>query len=213
MKIAIVDTGVGNTRSVANMMRRTRLDRPVEILITDQASELEMADGLVLPGVGAFDAGMRKLHQSGLDEILSALVASGRPVMGLCLGMQLMLEGSEEGNAEGLGWIPGGCLRLPNLSPNGEKMRVPHMGWNVVEPPDDNVIYPQDGEEIRYYFDHSFALTNPAPGTAYGITNYGVQFAAGVRMGHLFGFQFHPERSHRFGLALFEQYLSYVEGQ
>jgi glutamine amidotransferase len=205
--IAIVDVGLGNPGSVANMLRKVG----AEAVRTDDAAVLVAADAVVLPGVGAFDVGMARLHEHGLVQPLGEqVVDAGRPVLGICLGMQLLAEGSEEGRAAGLGWVPGMVRRLPAERPDGTRQPVPHMGWNVARPVRSGTPFDAAGEDARFYFVHSYAF-EPADGAdVLATTTYGIDFCSAVRRGNVTGVQFHPEKSHRHGLAFLRRFTEEV---
>ncbi len=208
MNLMIVNSGVGNVRSVANMLKRLRVDAT----IIDDPSALVQADAVILPGVGSFDAAMHRLRASGLKSALDDLAADGRtPIMGICLGMQLLADGSEEGDEPGFGWIPGIIRRLRPQDGGAERLRVPHMGWNLVKPTGDPILL--DGFEgiPRFYFDHSYHFVPNEAADISATARYGIDLVAGVRRGPIFGVQFHPEKSHRFGLAMFENFVSFVQ--
>lgn len=207
MKIVIVNTGVGNVRSVANMLQRLK----AAAQISDDPAVIREADALILPGVGSYDAAIRRFRAAALMEVLNNKVAhQGVPALGLCLGMQLLTEGSDEGQERGFGWIPGRLTRLNALGADREKIRVPHMGWNIIRETAGCVLYDGLGDEPRFYFDHSYFFGLQYPGHVCGQVDYGGRFAAGIRHGNLFGVQFHPEKSHRFGLGLFRNFLEYA---
>ncbi|MCZ7594388.1 MAG: imidazole glycerol phosphate synthase subunit HisH [Hyphomicrobium sp.] len=208
MKLVIVNSGVGNVRSVANMLKRLC----VEAEISDDPRALAAADALVLPGVGSFDAAMRRLRASGLKSVLDDLAAAGRtPMLGICLGMQLMGEGSEEGQEPGFGWIGGEFKRFQTSDGGGELIRIPHMGWNVVTVQnDDDPLYAGFTHPPRFYFDHSYYFVPRDAKVAAVMARHGVDFPAGVRQGLLFGVQFHPEKSHRFGFRLLSNFASFA---
>lgn len=207
MKVVIVNSGVANVRSVANMLRRIKTDSE----ISDDPAVVATADVLILPGVGSFDAAMGKFRTRGLVETLNEKVlVQETPVLGLCLGMQVMGDASEEGVEPGFGWIPGKLRKLSLQGADGSSVRVPHMGWNLIHDRDGCLLYDGMGDEVRFYFDHSYYFIPDDPRHYCGTVNYGVRFAAGIRRGNIFGVQFHPEKSHRFGLALFENFIGYA---
>lgn len=206
MTICVVNSGVANVRSVVNMVKRHK----VLAKIVDAPEELDEASAVILPGVGSYDAAMKRLRSGNLYAALTQAAMERRiPVLGLCLGMQLMAEGSEEGEQPGFGWVPGRFLRLTANAQ--QKLRVPHMGWNVVGNTDGLELYKGMGEECRFYFDHSYYYPLDAGAEVYGVSHHGLDFAAGFRFENLFGFQFHPEKSHRFGFQLFGNFLAHVE--
>ena len=207
MKLVIVNSGVGNIRSVANMLRRVG----VEAVISDKAAEIEFADAIILPGVGSFDAAMRRFRASELAVALDDKAREGRtPMLGICLGMQLMGERSEEGEEPGFGWIEGESRRF--LPSDGEMVpiRVPHMGWNLVAAEHGDPIYAGFDQTPRFYFDHSYYFVPRNPAVSAVKARHGVEFAAGFRKGLIFGVQFHPEKSHRFGFKLLSNFAAFA---
>jgi glutamine amidotransferase len=196
--ITIVDSGVSNVRSVANMLRKAGV--PAEI--TTDPAVVAQATKLILPGVGAFDAGMRALREHGLREVLERKVlAEKTPVLGICLGMQLLAGDSEEGQEPGLGWIDGRVVRF--RFPSGTPPRkVPHMGWNVIEPRRPSPLFDGLDADARFYFVHSFHVECRRPEDVLATTSYGLPIVASVARDNVFGVQFHPEKSHRYGMAL-----------
>lgn len=195
MTIAVLDYGMGNLRSVARAIEHVG-GTPE---ITDDARTALGADGLVVPGVGHFGACMRNLRERGLDAVVTGFAASGRPTFGVCVGMQILFEGSEEDPADGLGLFAGGSRRLP------ADVKVPHMGWNTVEWTRKHPFIRDVPPDARFYFVHSFA---PDPDeAAIGVTEHGRPFAAAVSRGNVFATQFHPERSGEAGLQLYESFV------
>jgi len=193
--IAVLDYGMGNLRSVARAIEHVGGTPEV----TDDARTALGADGLVVPGVGHFGACMRNLRERGLDAVVTGFAASGRPTFGVCVGMQSLFEGSEEDPADGLGLFAGGSRRLP------ADVKVPHMGWNTVEWTRPHPFIRDVPPDARFYFVHSFA---PDPGeAAIGVTEHGRPFAAAVSRGNVFATQFHPERSGKAGLQLYESFV------
>ena len=192
-RVAILDYGMGNIRSVSKAVYRAG-GRP---LVTSDPGEAAAADAMVVPGVGAFGACMEGLRGRGLDRAVLEFAEGDRPLLGVCLGMQVLFERSEEGDAKGLGILRGGVVRLPS------DVKVPHMGWNEVEwtsrPP---LVEGLDGG-VRFYFVHSYACAPEEPVTV-GETEHGVRFAAAVARDNLFGTQFHPEKSGDAGLRIYE---------
>jgi glutamine amidotransferase len=199
-RVAIVDYGMGNVGSVANMLRRIG----VEASITRDLAELSRADKLVLPGVGAFDRGMENLTQLGLVDHLTNLVQNDeRPILGICLGMQLMTARSEEGQERGLGWLDAETIQLER----GANLRIPHMGWNYVRPVNGSPLFDAEDEEQRYYFVHSYRAVCRNPADVAAVATYGSDFVAAFSRGRIHGVQFHPEKSHRFGMALLRRFV------
>lgn len=195
-RIGIVDYGVGNLGSVRNMLRRVGCDA----VIVASAEEMRECAKLVLPGVGAFDRAMERLDASGLRGPLDEMALGKEvPLLGICLGMQLLTRGSEEGNLPGLGYIAAEAKRFPRNS----GLKVPHMGWNAVERSTPSPLTAEFQEETRFYFVHSYYVLADQPENSILKCRYGLEFDAGIARGNIFGAQFHPEKSHRFGKALF----------
>jgi glutamine amidotransferase len=198
--ITIVSYGVGNLGSMLNMFKRLGVAARAE---ADPAA-IRTAQKLVLPGVGAFDAAMARIDGvPGLREALDhqALVARV-PVLGVCLGMQLLTRGSEEGVRPGLGWLAASTSRFPRQP----GLKVPHMGWNTVEITSPSPLTRDLGEEPRYYFVHSYHVTVDNPADALLRAHHGVTFDAAIGRDNLFGVQFHPEKSHRFGMRILKNF-------
>jgi imidazole glycerol-phosphate synthase subunit HisH len=198
--ITIVNTGIANVNSVRNMLVRLGSD----VRITDDAALVRASGKLILPGVGAFDAGMRALNGSGLGEAVRAAVQErGAWLLGICLGMQLLLDGSEEGELPGLALVPGGAKKF-RVEAAG--LRVPHMGWNVVRWLRESPVFAQDEADQRFYFVHSYHVECRDPADVLGVTPYGDEFVSVLQRGRVLGAQFHPEKSHRFGMDVLGRY-------
>lgn len=197
--ITIVDYGMGNIGSVANMIRHVG----GESRITSDPAAVAQADKLILPGVGHFDAGMSALRATGLADAVKAAAGRSALLLGICLGMQLLLEESEEGGSQGLGLVPG---RARRLALNG-RLRVPHMGWAPVTPVRPSRLFAPASEEQRFYFVHSYHAHCTRAEDVVGVTEYGQPFVSAFERGNIMGVQFHPEKSHRFGMTLFRRYL------
>ncbi|MEO7720527.1 MAG: imidazole glycerol phosphate synthase subunit HisH [Pseudolysinimonas sp.] len=200
MSVALIDYGLGNLGSVANMLKRAgaearRVSTPEDILASER---------VLLPGVGAFDEGVSRLADQGLIEPLREFAASGRPFLGICLGMQLLLEGSEEGEHAGLGLIPGRSIRFSET----DGLRVPHMGWNTIQPKRLDGILDDLPADSRFYFVHSYHVMPDRDEDVLATTDYGQQFASMVRSGNVVGAQFHPEKSHAFGLSILKRFAA-----
>jgi len=199
--IVIVDYGLGNVGAVANMLRKVGARARISASVAD----IDSADKLILPGVGHFDSGMARLHASGLVPMLTEQVLGKRkPVLGICLGMQMMTRGSEEGSRPGLGWVDAFTHRFPDL----DGLRVPHMGWNTVQPKSRARLFAQNGEEERFYFVHSYFVKTADPGHVAATCGHGIDFVAAFQVDHIFGVQFHPEKSHLFGMGLLKRFIA-----
>jgi len=192
--IAIVDYGLGNLKSV-----KSALDRlGVEAVITSEAAAILGADGVIFPGVGAFQRAMENLGKLGLVEPLEQFAASGRPFLGICLGLQLLFgESSEHGRHEGLNVIPGKVVRF-----GAADLKVPHMGWNQVRQERSSPLFEGVPDESFFYFAHSYYAQPDEAGVVIGSTEYGVRFASAVQEGNVFATQFHPEKSGPTGLRM-----------
>lgn len=203
--IVVVDTGVANLGSIANMLRKIG----AEAVISDQGPNIERARKLILPGVGAFDRGMTALRERGLVDVLTARVLEDKvPLLGLCLGMQLLTRGSEEGRLPGLGWLDARTVRFQFTGESG--LKVPHMGWNHLEACRPHPLLQGLGGDARFYFVHSYHLECDDPGLVLGQTTYGYRFASAVARDNIMGFQFHPEKSHRFGMTVLRNFAQQV---
>ena len=222
--ITIVDYGVGNLGSIVNMLKKVG----AKAQASSDPDVLRQAEKLILPGVGAFDAGMRKLNEAGLVPLLNELVLEKKvPVIGLCLGMQLLTKGSEEGTEAGLGWIDAQTVRF-KFGPENAHLKVPHMGWNTldIQRPHPLVSDPSTparpaepgragsghslGPESRFYFVHSYHVVCADPADVVAYTDYGYPIAAIVNKGNIMGAQFHPEKSHKYGMQLLRNFAECV---
>ena len=198
--IGIVDYGLGNLGSIRNMLKKVG----GESIVLEDPAELDQVSKIILPGVGAFDTGMRRLQEGGWIEPLNKKVFVDQvPVLGICLGMQLMTNGSEEGTLPGLGWVPGKVLRF---RPQDGSLKVPHMGWNAAASWKTSPICQLEGEK-RFYFVHSYYVELEDSEHTLFITNYGQTFVSGFEKDNVIGVQFHPEKSHKFGIHLFENFV------
>ena len=201
--IVVVDYGVGNIASVLNMLKRVG----AKAKASNSREDIEQADKLILPGVGAFDAGMQTLRKSGLIEVLNEQVlGKQKPVMGVCLGSQMLGNGSEEGGEPGLGWIDMDIVRFEKR----EGRKVPHMGWNEVTPQLQHPILTGLNQLSRFYFVHSYYMLPRQAENTLLTANYDQQFTAAVVRDNILGFQFHPEKSHKFGMQLFKNFVELV---
>jgi glutamine amidotransferase len=201
--VTVVNSGVGNLGAIPNMLKRLG----ATATITSDADRIAAAERIILPGVGAFDAAMSSLRCMGLVETLNELVLVRRvPTLGLCLGMQLLTDGSEEGDQPGLGWIPGRVVRF-RLDGSDRSLHVPQMGWNTVRVVRPVALLAGLGERPRFYFAHSYHLECDDPADIVGVTTHGYDFPSVVQRGNVMGAQFHPEKSHRFGMKILGNFL------
>ncbi len=204
MMVAVVDFGLGNLRSLINAFECFAVD----VRVTDSPAEIEQADKIVLPGVGAFDAGMRGLRERGLVEVLdSKVLGKTTPILGVCLGMQLILQGSEEGELPGLGWIDRCVVSLGKDVPG---IKIPHIGWSEVQLPKASTLFNDMESPLDFYFVHSYCLprSEATDSIAVGVAEHGVPFVAAYESGNIMGVQFHPEKSQLAGMKLLENFLA-----
>lgn len=199
--ITIVDYGMGNLGSVQNMFKRVGV--PAEI--TSSIEQIKKAEKLLLPGVGAFDAAMSRINEQGLREVLNQkAVVDKIPVLGICLGMQLLTDSSEEGVLPGLGWIPGKALNFKGRIDSN--LKIPHMGWNVIRIVKETPLTRGFEGETRFYFVHSYFVQVNDASNQMMRTTYGIEFDSAIVRDNIWGAQFHPEKSHAFGMKLFENF-------
>jgi imidazole glycerol-phosphate synthase subunit HisH len=200
--ITIVDYGLGNIRAFSNLYKRMNIETRVAKTTTD----FETATKIILPGVGAFDQAMQLLNGSGMRSELDRLVLEKKiPVLGVCVGMQILAQGSDEGSLPGLGWIPG-RVRALRLVPDWPGLPLPHMGWNDVQPAAEAALFRGMENEAHFYFLHSFFFECARPEHTMATANYGIDFACTVQSGNIMGVQFHPEKSHSCGSRLLKNF-------
>lgn len=202
--IAIIDYRMGNLRSVQKGFEHAGV---ADVVVTDDPQVVRRADGIVLPGVGAFRDAAANLKASGVEEALFERVSAGVPFLGICLGLQLLADvGYEDGEWAGLGLVPGTCERL-----SGD-VKVPHIGWNTVEYPRESPLFDGIPESTAFYFVHSYRIVPASDGVVIGSTEYGVRFAAAVQRDNVYAVQFHPEKSSTLGLKLLSNFGRIVDG-
>jgi len=200
--ITIIDYGLGNIRAFLNVYKRHN----IEARTARSADELAGATKVILPGVGAFDHAMERLEQSGMRATLDDLVLERRaPVLGVCVGMQMLAHGSDEGKRPGLGWIDGHVRAFRSWEP-ARRLPVPHMGWNDVRPTSGSGLFRDLDSEARFYFLHSFFFECAQPEDVRAVSPYGADFSSAVGHGNVHGVQFHPEKSHHFGTRLLRNF-------
>lgn len=198
--IGVIDYGVGNLASIINMFRRAG----VKAHRCSDPDAITAAAKLLLPGVGSFDHCLRSFEASGLPGPVTEAVEAGKPLLGICVGMQMLTRGSEEGGLPGLGWLDAKTRRFQIDASSG--LKVPHMGWNDVRVSRTNPLL--DRGEQRFYFLHSYHVVCDDRDDVIGEATHGYPFACAVARGNVFGVQFHPEKSHRFGLQLFRNFAA-----
>lgn len=201
--IYIINYGVGNLNSISNIIKKVG----GESMIISDVSMLKHAKKIILPGVGAFDHAMKKLAEHGwTDELTDTVVNRKIPTLGICLGMQMLCKKSEEGILPGLGWIDAEVKKF-SFSEN-LNLKIPHMGWNQVNVKKENPLIKNPEEEHRFYFVHSYHVVCNNNDDILGTTNYGIEFTSSVSHNNIYGAQFHPEKSHRFGMELLKNFIA-----
>lgn len=199
--IAIIDYDAGNIKSVEKAM----LSLGEEVVITRDAEIILSADGVILPGVGAFGDAMEKLHAYGLVEVIHKCVENGTPFLGICLGLQLLFESSEESpGVEGLHILDGKILRIPDA----EGLKIPHIGWNDLSFPNEGRLFKGLPENSYVYFVHSYYLKADDEGIVTATTEYGTHIHASVEKGNVYACQFHPEKSSEVGLQILKNFIA-----
>jgi glutamine amidotransferase len=201
--ITIIDYGMGNFGSIKNMFKYIGVEASIE----SDPDKIKNASKILLPGVGSFDTAMKKINESNLKEVLNEKALKEQvPVLGICLGMQLLTNSSEEGQLEGLGWIKASTLRFQERI--DKKYRIPHMGWNVVNKSNESKLTKdfESFEELRFYFVHSYFVQVEDEKNSILKTDYGIEFDSAIQKDNIYGAQFHPEKSHKFGMKLFENF-------
>jgi glutamine amidotransferase len=202
--IAIANYGLGNVKAFLNIFR----DLGVDAKAAGTAAELQQASRIILPGVGAFDWAMARLNGSGLREALDEMVLDRHvPVLGVCVGMQMMCRNSGEGALPGLGWLDAEVVRFQAAEGSNEVIRLPQMGWNDVLPESRQCLF-HGMDDVRCYFLHSYYVRPQDPAIALAHTDYGGVFTSAVRAGNVFATQFHPEKSHDWGVAILRNFAA-----
>jgi len=201
--VIIIDYGMGNLRSILRKFDRLK----IEAVISSSPEVIEKASKIILPGVGYFAEGMKKLKEMELIPLLEKLVlVEKRPILGICLGMQLLTKYSEEGNVEGIGWIDAQTIKF-KFDTN---LRIPHVGWNKINVVRRSVLFYDIDLEKRFYFTHSFYIKSNCPQNIVATTDYGFDFVSCFQRDNIYGTQFHPEKSHKHGLKLFENFVTFA---
>ncbi len=199
--IVIVDYGIGNLASVLNMFKKIGVK---EVVISNNEEVISRADKILLPGVGAFDAGMKNLENSKLIAVLNDKVIKEKvPILGICLGMQLLTQKSEEGELKGLGWVDAETVKFKFDA--SLKLKIPHMGWNYIKIQRENPLVKMDSKN-RYYFVHSYYVKCHNQSQSIATSEFGLDFTCMVNKDNIFGAQFHPEKSLKFGMKLLENF-------
>lgn len=197
--LLIIDYGLGNLVSVKNMFKKLG----VPAVISDNISEIESAEKLILPGVGAFDNGMNLIKQKGLIDVLNKRVLVDKtPILGICLGMQLLTKSSEEGKEKGLGWIDADTIKFTF---DNKELKIPHMGWNYIQVKKQNKLISTEGKH-RFYFVHSYYVKCHNENDIIATCDYGNEFTCVLNHGNIYGAQFHPEKSLKFGMEVLNNF-------
>jgi glutamine amidotransferase len=203
-KITIINYGAGNLLSVKNMLKKAGAN---EVLISDRSDEIADAEQLILPGVGHFDFGMKSLKSSGLIPVIEKKVFEDKtPILGICLGAQLMTQSSDEGSESGLGWVEAKTVAFDKMK-FAMPLKVPHMGWNDVNSKKDCTLFKDMHTDPRFYFVHSYHFQMDHAEDIWLETEYGYKFCAAFQRDNIYSCQFHPEKSHKFGLQLMKNFV------
>lgn len=203
--IAVIGYGSGNVKAIQNIYKRLNID----CIVAETPSQLAKATHMVLPGVGAFDTTLGLLEKSGMREALDHHVKVDKvPILGICVGMQIMAEASEEGKAQGLGWVKGHVRRL-KIDSIAYKPYLPHLGWNSIETSQSHALFTGVEPSQGFYFLHSYFFDCVEPEATLATTEYGDRFTVSVHNENVFGVQFHPEKSHHNGIQVFKNFASF----
>lgn len=204
MMLVIIDYEVGNLTSIKKMLKKAGC---ADAIISGKLEDIEKATKLILPGVGHFDYGMSQLHSSGLVEMLNKKVLKDKvPILGICLGAQLLTRGSEEGSQQGLGWIAADTVKF-DVAKLADNLKIPHMGWSDVTFKNEAPLFNNMPHDSRFYFVHSYHLKCDNINDIAATTKYGYEFAAGIIKDNIMGMQFHPEKSHKYGMQLLSNFV------
>jgi glutamine amidotransferase len=204
--IVIIDYGLGNLGSIHNMFKKLGVDA----LISAEHEVIKSADKLILPGVGSFDAGMKNLEEYRLVPVLNDRVLQNEAqILGICLGMQLLGNRSEEGTKPGFGWIDAQTVRF-KFDSDQKKMKIPHMGWNTVDLYQPDSLFDGLESDNRFYFVHSYHVVCTHSSNVLAQTSYGINFTSALVKNNIMGVQFHPEKSHKFGMQLLKNFAERV---
>ena len=201
--IVIIDYGLGNVNALYTVFKN--LNIPVKI--SSSLSDLKNADKLILPGVGAYDYAMEKLNKSGIRDILNEqILIKKKDILGICVGMQMMAECSEEGQMDGLGWVKGDVLHFEHIKSDNKNMDIPHMGWNNITINKENPLLAELSNSSYFYFLHSYYFETHDNTNIVSTTKYGNHFVSTINKENIFGVQFHPEKSHQSGVQLLKNF-------
>ncbi|MDB4665063.1 imidazole glycerol phosphate synthase subunit HisH [Verrucomicrobia bacterium] len=205
MKILVLDFGIGNVGSIRSMYRKIGY----QVIVSGQADAISEASHFILPGVGAFDTGIKRMKESdGFNELCRQVLEFKKPLLGICLGMQLLTQRSEEGVEKGLGWIDGETKRFDFSKINfaSKALKIPHMRWNEIEASESDPLLGGYEQTPRFYFVHSYHVCCNNSQESIATTVHGIKFTSCIRRDNVMGVQFHPEKSHRYGLKVLENF-------
>ena len=203
MNIGILDYEISNIASVSKMIKKVG-GNPIIVTSNDQLMNI---DKLIIPGVGSFDYGIKQISKRfDMKKLKDLAFVKKIPILGICLGMQLLCLSSEEGNMKGLGFINAKVKKLP--LDKSKDYKLPHMGWNEINIKKENLLIPSQKELQRFYFVHTFFVSPIDKSIVFATTNHGIDFCSGFQKENIFGVQFHPEKSHKFGIKLFEKFIN-----
>ena len=203
MKVVVVDAGFGNIGSLAHKLHVLG----IKCVIAKEPEQVLSADKLLLPGVGFFSAAMQRLKERAFTAVLNEMVLKrGTPLLGICLGVQLFSQRSEEGDVEGFGWVPGRVVRF-RFSGDANRLRIPHVGWNNVERISETDLLSGVPHDAKFYFTHSYHLIDLSEEYVFGTTEYGYSFPSVIRKDNVYGTQFHPEKSHSWGMHVIRNFV------
>jgi len=202
--IVVVDYGMCNVKSISNIIGKVGGD----VTISSDIDEILDAEKIILPGIGSFDAGIKNLNKQSLITVLNEKVLKEKtPFLGICLGMQLITQNSEEGTLNGLGWIDAETVKFSSLKDN---LKIPHMGWNYVNVKKNSKLFKDKYENPRFYFVHSYYVRCKDENDILATTEYGFDFVSAIEKDNIYATQFHPEKSHKFGMKLMENFVKNV---
>lgn len=200
-KFVIIDMGIGNPGSIQNMLNKINCTS----IISSDPEDIKSAEKLILPGVGSFDSVMKRIEDLQIKELLEDQVIKNKiPILGICLGIQMFTKGSEEGLLPGLGWIDAITVRF-SFSDN-QNLKIPHMGWNTMTLHKENLLFAKMQSDARFYFVHSYHIVCQDSTVILSNTHYGYDFVSSIQKNNIYGTQFHPEKSHRYGMKIFENF-------
>ncbi len=200
-KILILDIGMGNLGSIQNMLKKINCPS----IISSDPEDIQSAEKVILPGVGSFDSVMKSIEALNIKELLEIQVIKNKiPILGICLGIQMFTKGSEEGLLPGLGWIDAKTIRF-SFSGN-QNLKIPHMGWNTTSLHKENLLFSKMHPDARFYFVHSYHILCQDSNDILTTTHYGYDFVSSIQKNNIYGTQFHPEKSHKYGMKIFENF-------